>query len=766
MTRSDEVKPESAPRSAVFGAVLLALVALVALRIRAVDPPSRNVTARATESLTDLARAPRPPGTPEHTRVRDAIVAQLEKLGFAAEIQRATAVSTRWGVPYDAARVENVVARLKGRTPGKKSLALLAHYDSVPNGPGAADDASGVVALLETANALAENPPRNDVVLVFSDAEEAGVLGTRAFVSEHKLFQDIGLALNFDARGNRGPVVLVETSAGGGALVRHFGDAAPSPVASSLLPEVSRLLGHETDLGPFLRQGVRGMNFAFADGVAHYHAPTDDARRLDPKSLAHAAGHAVALARRFGEIDLDTLAPSEVVYFDVPALGLVVYGRAWALPLAITGALAFTLVLAAAIRRRRVKPSHVAFALLGSLVPLVAAPLFAAGLVAALRAASPVFGAFRADPYEPSAARIALALLGLATFFASQRFFRARLSSEALSLGVLLLVTLLALASAALLPGASHVFTFPLFAALAVHAAPLRRDPDAAPSPQEALALVLASLPAIVLAAPVPYLFFIALGLPRAAPAVALVVLVAHLLSTMLERAAAFRARTIAPLAAAGCFLALAFGFTTNRFSTEKPRPACLAYALDHDAKRAVWLSTDARPAPFVAEHVRGDDKASPRFGLPGQGEARHEAEAPLVDLEKPALELLSDETSGDKRCLRFRLRSRRAAPFLLVSVTSEALVLGATIDGKRIEEPSPFHTTAEDPWGFTFQAAPESGIEWSIDLSKNAPVSVRVVDRTYDLPENLLHAPWPSDLSPIPFRVAHSTFVAATFTH
>ncbi len=45
----------------------------------------------------------------------------------------------------------NVAARIKGSgKPGLKAVLLMAHYDSVPNAPGAADDGSGTATLLET----------------------------------------------------------------------------------------------------------------------------------------------------------------------------------------------------------------------------------------------------------------------------------------------------------------------------------------------------------------------------------------------------------------------------------------------------------------------------------------------------------------------------------------------------------------------------------------------------------------------------------------
>ncbi|MDI1484091.1 M20/M25/M40 family metallo-hydrolase [Polyangium sp. y55x31] len=781
MTNKPEKRPEACPRPgreeatpalrvppmALRAALLLALLVIVALRIRGFvpkdPPPSASPQGfsvdRAAAHVTRLAASPRPPGTSGHDDARDFIRGELARLGISVEIQRATALGTHWGVPYDVARVENLVARLPGRERGP-ALALVAHYDSVPNAPGAADDASGVAVLLETARALREGPAlRNDVIFLFTDAEEAGVLGGNVFVQEHPSFRDIGLVLNFDARGTRGPVGLIETSAGAGALVRHFADAVPDPVASSLFPEISRRLGHQTDFFPFREARVLGMNFAFADGATHYHAPVDDPAHLDRRTLAHAGTLALALARRFGDIDLTTLGAEPVVYFDVPGLGLVVYGRAWALPIAMIPAALFVLALVFAIRRGQARPARVLAGLGALLGSLVVAAALTVGIVAALRALAPAWGVFRGDPFDPGLARIAFALLGATVYAAAYRFFRARLSPFELALGAAAAWLLLALATAALLPGASFLFALPLAASLAGLLVWQRRPSPQSPS--SGLWLLLSALPALVLVVPVPYLLFIALGLPRAAPAVAVVVLLAGLIAPLFEVLGAGASRKPALGLTGVCVVLLGLAVATNPFSPAQPRPACLAYALDADRREAAWTTTDQKPAPWTALHIPEATRRAPRFSFHGQGTLRHEAEAPPLDVLPPQLESLGDTLHDGIRTLRFRLRSGRSAPFVLVSVTSEAPIRGGTIDGRRVDEPSEFRPTTDEPWGFTFQGLPAEGIEWSIDITPGAPVSVRVVDRTYALPEQLLRAPMPADLMPMPFRIAGSTFVA-----
>jgi len=61
-------------------------------------------------------------------------------------------------------------------------LAMEAHYDSVPYGPGAADDCRGVGVTLELARILKQGPPlKNDIIMCFSDSEEINAGDARAF---------------------------------------------------------------------------------------------------------------------------------------------------------------------------------------------------------------------------------------------------------------------------------------------------------------------------------------------------------------------------------------------------------------------------------------------------------------------------------------------------------------------------------------------------------------------------------------------------------
>jgi acetylornithine deacetylase/succinyl-diaminopimelate desuccinylase-like protein len=135
--------------------------------------------------LPTIAGEPHPTGSsPAQARVRDYLVHQLTALSLETQVQRTVGPAPALG-PGRTVEVDNVVARLRGSA-STGAVLVLSHYDSVPGGPGAADNGSGVAALMESMRALAAGPqPRNDVIALFDDGEELFFVGSQAFVAEH-----------------------------------------------------------------------------------------------------------------------------------------------------------------------------------------------------------------------------------------------------------------------------------------------------------------------------------------------------------------------------------------------------------------------------------------------------------------------------------------------------------------------------------------------------------------------------------------------------
>ena len=287
---SEEAAPEAieeGPRSKWRGlataAILLAACIFASSRTGQPRPVPANAgeaefsSARAMGTLVEIARAPHPTGSPEHARVRAYLIDRLTALGLAPEIQTTTSVIQR-GSYVQSATVRNVVARIAGAA-STGAVLVTAHYDSRELALGAADDGSGVVSILEALRAMqASEPLQNDLIVLFTDAEELGLLGARAFVNEHPWMADVRLALSLEMRGGGGPSIMFETGQENGWIVRAYRAADPTAYGNSMSYEVYQRLPRDTDYTPFKEAGIQGLNFAGIDNAAAHCGPPGHAK--------------------------------------------------------------------------------------------------------------------------------------------------------------------------------------------------------------------------------------------------------------------------------------------------------------------------------------------------------------------------------------------------------------------------------------------------------------------------------------------------------
>jgi len=137
-------------------------------------PPERSydvsVAMRAVRHLAgDIG--PRQATSPAFREAADWVADQLERTGYDVHRQRfAVPGGVSWGVPVAAGRSQNVVATEPGFDPTQPHLVVGAHLDTVPQAPGAEDNATGVGVLLALARTDLEE--RLPVVLVAFGAEE------------------------------------------------------------------------------------------------------------------------------------------------------------------------------------------------------------------------------------------------------------------------------------------------------------------------------------------------------------------------------------------------------------------------------------------------------------------------------------------------------------------------------------------------------------------------------------------------------------------
>ncbi len=80
----------------------------------------------------------------------------------------------------------NIIARIEGTDKAEEILTLTAHFDSVPEGPGAYDNMAGCAIIMELCRYFKENRPRRTIEFIWFGAEEKGLLGSRNYVNVHQ----------------------------------------------------------------------------------------------------------------------------------------------------------------------------------------------------------------------------------------------------------------------------------------------------------------------------------------------------------------------------------------------------------------------------------------------------------------------------------------------------------------------------------------------------------------------------------------------------
>jgi hypothetical protein len=728
--------------------------------------PAGEVSAgRALGYLANISLRPHPVGSADHDRVREYLVRQLAGLGFETRVQEATAtrvlqvgaVRNVW-----AGRMQNVLGRKRG-SGSSGAVLLVTHYDSVPSSPGASDSGAAVAAILEAVRALAASGPlRNDLIVLFSDGEETGCLGARAFAESDPWAADIRAVLNFDARGTRGPVLMFETGPDNGWLVGQLA-GTQYPVSSSLAATVYRYMPNGTDFTVFRDRGMAGLNFAFLHGPIPYHSASDRIERLDRGTLQQLGATILDLARRLGSADLRQRPRGDAVFFNGLGYGLIVYPTSWALPFSLATAAVLAGVVVLGFRRRRLTRAGIARGALVFLLVLVA--VLATGLLA-------VWFVLRADPsfrwltqgtaYDSNLHFAGFALLALAAASAVYASFRRRVSLEDAAVGALLVESVLGLLAAAFVPGGSYLLTWPLLATIAgmgVWLLDARREPA---SPGAVAALLVGALPALLLMVPWISLLFVGLSVYLAWAVGIFEVLLAGLLVPhlyLLTQRRRWLLPSAAALLASGCLVSAA---VTADFDREHPRPDSAFYVLDAATGQAHWASLDDRPDEWTSQFLGTSPEQGTLTPFTGARQRRYLlAAAPATPLAPPEAVLLGEEATPEGgRRLRLRVRSGRPAGAVRIDFSRRPDLATLTVDGQ------PVKTEGGEPGAvdrLLYFGPPAAGFEVALTAADRNPVELNLVEYSLELPP-LSFRPRPPSLIPKTAMYSDVTLIRRSF--
>lgn len=701
----------------------------------ATAPETAFASGRALPELVELARAPRPPGSPEHARVRGWIVDRLAGMGLEPRVQVATPTVTSRN-RIRAATVRNVMARVEGTDP-TGAVLVVAHYDGVPGSPAAGDDGSGVVSILEALRALqAGEPPRNDVIVLFTDAEELGLLGARAFVDEDPWMADVRVVLNVEMRGTGGPSIMFETADQNGWIIQRFAAGSEaSPVAMSASMAAYERLPNITDFTVFRDVGVQGLNFAAVGRARHYHEATDRPGVVQESSLQHQGQLVLSSLRTLAAADLTEVNGPDRSWVTLPFLGVVTLPAVLTLPVTL-GILAALLLVTflASVRGARSRGFLSAAILSTAVVGLSAGAGWV--LVNVFLPMSEIFAAGGITPavHDEWPWRLALiaGVVALVTgvFSLAHRWMsplEATLGALFLPVLALLAVTLLAPLAAISLQGPLVAITLLLLLLAGVG---LHRARGMAAW----LASLLLALPVLAFLVPILEQIFIAFTM-RSAPVLGAATAVCLLMILPALSALERPNRWWAPaLAFAAAWIGVGAGWLQRAPSSERPAPSVLHYVMERDERgipdRAVWATREDSGLDWARRVVEGAFTAEPDAaelalaGLAPGGGGLTASAAPLAALPAPAVTVLSDRLEAGDRRIRVSVRSRLGAELLRLELgegvellavsgtTGEALLPGAIPPSVRTLE----HWGEPDP-ALVLELSAREGADWSVDV-------------------------------------------------
>ena len=718
------------------GVFLLAALAIFALKAPDAAPatasPNEFSAERALTHVRAIASVPHPIGSSADTSSREYVLAQLSALGMNPQVVTATGIYHRSGAVI-AGNTRDVVARLPG-TANSGAIILMAHYDSVPSGPGAADDAAGVAAVLETVRAIQTGTPlKNDLIVLFTDGEEAGLLGAEAFVASHTWLKDVGLVMNFEARGNSGPSLLFETSANNAPLVNEVANAAPSPIGSSLFYALYKLLPNDTDFAVFRPSHTPGLNFAFGGHLEAYHSWLDTADSLDTKSLQHHGSYALALSRRFGQMDLKQFkeARGDDVFFDWFGSHLITYSERWVLINEVVATVLLLLIIVAGVRQAKVRRGSLVLAVLGCLVMLLIIPgvMVAVGwLLLQLLGQRVLLG----DTSANSFLLVGLAVCGAAIGCAVLAKLRRSFNLQELSSAGLVVVCILSWTIALLLPAGSYLLFWPLLLTT-VGFVVLGLLKTGSPGAQ-LLGTLPGAVAAVLLFAPLGYLLYVFLTLNLLSIAcVGLLVGFFFIICIPLVNVAApqplWRIIVLPLIAVAG--LCLGVGMVQSHPSAQHPHRDSLLYTVNADDHTAAWVSDDRGLDAYTAQFLPGGvlkRQPLPNF-LAGSQRSVLSGPAPVIALQPPVAEIKANAQEGDLHHVHMNVKSQRGANRIILRFAPEVKLISVKISG-RIVTTSPNSTGPLILYGIESE-----GVNLELTASAHSGVSFWLADYSSDLP-------------------------------
>jgi len=704
-------------------------------------PENEFSVSKAFQHVEKIGEAAHYLGSAAHSTVRNYIVNDLQNLGLEVQTQENFVLNDEALL----SRPQNILTRIKGSGDGD-ALVLMTHYDSQPHSShGASDAGSGVATILEGLRAfIAEgNTPKNDIIILFTDAEEIGLMGADLFVKEHPWAKDAKLALNFEARGSGGSsFMLLETNGGNAKLIKAFKEArVPFPTTNSLAYSVYKLLPNDTDLTVLREFGsINGFNFAFIGDHFDYHTANDVPKNLDLETLAHQGDYLMPLLHYFQDADLNQLhSDRDLLYFNLPFGQFITYPFAWIMPMNILAFILFFAILGYGFIKKKLQVKSIFKGFIPYFLSLIIGGLLVFGLWKFCLYIYPEYSemlhGFTYNGYSYITAAVLLSLT--VAFFVYHKFYTEEDTASQFVAPLFFWILICALLAVGL-KGASYFIIPAYFGCMQLLLMIHQKKPNL-------IINTILSLPVLFILFPFVQMFPVALGLKMLFVAGILSIL---LFSLFLPVFGYFSKKDLlAVLLFLGFNAFMFYAHFTSEFTAERPKPNSLVYLYDADEDKANWYSYDTMPDEWTSKYFGKEPvtltNAETKFSSKYHSGFTWRSDAPKIDIEKPAIILQKIDSTNNEFQYSLKIAPNRDAKRLEIyteNITdfSEFEVNGLQPESVKLgQESFNMFTRRWKNHLLSYYISSKDTLRMNFSLDKNKSAEFILYESSYDLLEN-----------------------------
>ena len=702
-------------------------------------PLTEFSTQRAFKQVKAISRQPHYVGSKNHESVANYLLNELRQLGLETSIQEGYTLSD-WG---NLVKSKNLLARIKG-TNSSKALLLLSHYDSAPHSysPGASDAGSGVATILESVRAFLYNKTshKNDIIILFTDAEELGLNGAALFVTKHQWAKEVGVVLNFEARGSSGPsYMLMETNGGNAGLVKEFAAAkVPIPASNSLMYSIYKMLPNDTDLTVFREQGnIQGYNFAFIDDHYNYHTAQDDSKHLNKNTLHHKGTYLMPLLEYFANSNFEyTVSKEDYAYFTIP-FTFISYPFSWILPMALVAIGLFVLLVFIGVGKRILSFKEIGKGFIPFLGATITSGLLAFyGWKILLHLYPQYNDLLNGFTYNGHSYIAAFVALSIAICFVFYQLFSDVKTTMNHFVAPLFLWIVLNCGLAFGLKGAGFLIIPVFFGLIAFGFFILTQKSNT-------LLNLICSIPALLIIAPFIHMFPVGLGLKVLFGSAILTALTFGLLVPVFGDYTKKGRWSLLFFALAAVFFAKAH--VASGYELGKAKSNSLLYIYNADTQKANWVTYDTNLDDWTKSYLGNQPKSAdfmaevPLFSKYNSG-FTYAAEAPIKELASPTIEFLKDEIVGNQRKLKIKITPNRNVNRYDIFASEEMILNHFKANGvQAIGQKGAQYERKRGKKILSYYVVGNAPLEIEFSFDKLTPFDMELLESSFDLIRNEL---------------------------